>query len=151
MSARVQITFACSGCDAVHDAGSHLVRRQFRSFSGRDYGVGTWQWIGMPEFASLFPADWEKDTLTGADYCPKCAAEVWPITEVPGFGQLAYRERRCLELEQAGKTVDEIAATFQVTPERISQIIDQSRKVLAQVGPNRGHRQRLGSRVRIVL
>lgn len=45
---------------------------------------------------------------------------------------LSYRERRCLELEAEGKTLDEIAATFQVTPERIRQIIDQARLVLKQ-------------------
>lgn len=83
MSARVQITFHCSGCSEVHDAGSHSVRRKFRGISGGDSGLGHWHWEGQPSFRELFPNGWESDPLTGADYCPRCAEEIWPEDQVP--------------------------------------------------------------------
>lgn len=78
MSAMVEITFRCSGCGATHDAGKHHIARFFRSFSGRDYGFGSWYWKDMPNPAELFPDGWAKDPYTSADYCPKCADEIWP-------------------------------------------------------------------------
>lgn len=40
---------------------------------------------------------------------------------------LAYRERRVLEMEDQGKTIEEIATAFQVVPERIRQISVQAK------------------------
>lgn len=75
MSATIEITWNCSGCDAKVGSEPLLAIRRFRSFSGRDYGFGAWSWPTL-DLAAAYPADWIQDPHTGADYCPKCAAEL---------------------------------------------------------------------------
>lgn len=45
---------------------------------------------------------------------------------------LSFRERRCLELREEGRTLKEIAAIFKVSPNRIRQIVNQAHKILVQ-------------------
>lgn len=86
MSAKVEITWLCSGCDETFEVESQRVERRFRSVSGRDYGIGGWVW-DAPEIASTFPGGWSQDPYTGSDYCPKCAAEIWPEQEGADDGE----------------------------------------------------------------
>ena len=76
MSATVEITWHCAGCDARVGPARHRIVRKFRSFSGRDHGLGVWHY-DMPNPSDSFPVGWVKDPLTCGDYCPKCAAEIW--------------------------------------------------------------------------
>lgn len=76
MSARVDITFDCNGCDEKVTPARQYVGRKFRGINGKDHGFGVWVWDG-PDLAALYPDQWQEDPLTSADYCPKCAAEIW--------------------------------------------------------------------------
>ena len=73
MSIKVTVHYACNGCDASVDAKAEM-RREFRSFSGRDHGIGTWnmqnQWKLVEATA---PEGWVPfDPYTNITYCPKC-------------------------------------------------------------------------------
>lgn len=77
MSIRMHVTFHCNGCSAVADAGVHAAPRKFRSFSGRDYGLGCW-FVEYPNVVDMYPEGWEDDPYTSALYCEDCAKEIWP-------------------------------------------------------------------------
>lgn len=77
MSATAVIQFSCSGACGATAEYSQLVSRRFHGINGKDHGFGVWRW-NLPDLSTLLPEDWVSDPLSCADYCPKCAAEVWP-------------------------------------------------------------------------
>ena len=70
----VTVHYRCDGCDAEAD-GVMPIRKEFRSFSGRGYGIGTTVFADSIE--SVAPEGWMPfDPYTYACYCPKCWKEI---------------------------------------------------------------------------
>lgn len=70
----VTVQFSCGGCDAKAE-GTHPLRKEFVSVSGRSYGIGLLQWACGVE--NVVPEGWVAfDPYTGCTYCPKCWAEI---------------------------------------------------------------------------
>ena len=69
----VKVIFECGGCGATAE-GTDRLRRHFRSFSGRSWGLGS---THDDAAASVVPEGWIAfDPWTYATYCPKCWAEI---------------------------------------------------------------------------
>lgn len=67
------LKLSCSGC-FVEAEGTKPLSRKFRSFSGNDYGFGTY--VVEPIDDSV-PEGWVMfDPHTGCTYCPKCWADI---------------------------------------------------------------------------
>lgn len=72
----VRVIFECGGCDAVAQSADRL-KREFRSITGRSYGIGGP--IEANTVEDITPAGWVAfDPYTYCTYCPKCAQEIWP-------------------------------------------------------------------------
>jgi len=70
----VLVTFHCGGCLAVAP-GTDALRREFRSLSGRTYGIGGA--ISVNSIEGITPEGWVAyDPYTFATYCPECWAEI---------------------------------------------------------------------------
>jgi hypothetical protein len=81
MSVKVSITYDCGGCDKVETIDAGIVKRSFRSFSGRDHGFGTWMTQG-PDYAAFAPEGWMAfDPYTQCCYCPACVALIFGETD----------------------------------------------------------------------
>lgn len=73
----VHVEFRCGGCDAV-SAGTEPLRVEFRSFSGRSYGVG--KAVASNTVEDVCPEGWiAYDPYTYCTYCPTCAAELGKV------------------------------------------------------------------------
>lgn len=72
----MKITAICGGCNATADAGR--VVQRFHSISGRGLGVGRY----CIEIDWTLPDDWVPFDLIGCTYCPECAKEIWPPSQV---------------------------------------------------------------------
>ena len=70
----VTVKFSCGGCDAVAE-GTDWLRREFRSISGRSYGLG--HVVPANTVEDVTPDGWIAfDSYTYATYCPKCWSEI---------------------------------------------------------------------------
>ena len=70
----VTVHYRCGGCSAEAD-GTKPIRKEFRSFSGRSYGIGFLVFANSAE--SVAPEGWVPfDPYTYACYCPECWAEI---------------------------------------------------------------------------
>lgn len=71
------LRYRCSGCDAAEDRDTEI-KHEFRSFSGKDYGVGSYSYLSQRELVrETVPQDWIPfDPYTNTTYCPKCWAEI---------------------------------------------------------------------------
>lgn len=68
-----RLILECGGCFAKAE-GTGPLRREFRSFSGRSHGFGTYCIRPVEE---LTPPGWIMfDPWTGCTYCPTCWAEI---------------------------------------------------------------------------
>ena len=77
----VTVTYECGGCFATE---KRLLHRHFRSFDGKGWGFGVYE-FDTPQ--SVAPDGWQVfDAYTGACYCPKCWAEIedGPASEIEG-------------------------------------------------------------------
>lgn len=74
---RVELHYCCGGCHAKESVETWL-KREFRSFSGRDHGWGTHSLTPSKQLVEeTCPKDWISfDPYTGATYCPKCWSEI---------------------------------------------------------------------------
>jgi hypothetical protein len=74
---RVTLHYSCGGCDA-RESVETWIKRQFLSFSGRDYGFGSYVFDSQAKLADeTCPKDWIAfDPYTSATYCPKCWDEI---------------------------------------------------------------------------
>ena len=72
----VRLLLECGGCDAT--ATSEPWRREFRSFSGRGHGWGSYV---MPDPTEVCPEGWVLWDLINATYCPDCLASI--VAESP--------------------------------------------------------------------
>lgn len=74
---QVEVDYSCGGCDA-HEKVKAWVKNEFRSFSGRDHGFGTYHLTEMKDVIdSTCPEGWIAfDPYTQATYCPKCWSEL---------------------------------------------------------------------------
>jgi hypothetical protein len=75
----VKVEYHCGGCDAVATAPGQTIRREFESFSGHAYGVGTH--VLKPSIdgvvTSAAPEGWMPfDPYTQCTYCPACWASI---------------------------------------------------------------------------
>jgi len=63
----------CDGCDA--ETNIERIKKTFVSFSGRDYGLGSWQ---LPDLDALVePTGWIwSDPYTSCTYCPECWSSI---------------------------------------------------------------------------
>jgi len=81
----VKVLFECGGCDAKAE-GTDYLRREFRSISGRSYGIG-----GAVEVNSVddvVPEGWVAfDPYTYCCYCPVCVEDIWPSSALTGEGE----------------------------------------------------------------
>lgn len=70
----VKISLSCDGCFA--ETGPHILpHRTFRSFDGRGYGFGVWEYPGIED--APFPEGWlHSDPHSGCTYCPACWEEI---------------------------------------------------------------------------
>lgn len=70
----VRVVFECGGCDAKAD-GTGDLRMEFRSLSGRTYGLGGP--VPANRVEDLAPEGWRAfDPWTYCTYCPKCWTEI---------------------------------------------------------------------------
>ena len=82
----VRLVLECGGCDAT--ATSETWRREFRSISGQDYGLGSYV---LPDPTTVCPAGWVLWDLINATYCPACwesICEDSPPPEGPPIGSV---------------------------------------------------------------
>jgi hypothetical protein len=70
----VHVEFRCGGCEAKA-WGTHWLKREFRSFSGRTYGIGGT--VPSNTIEDITPEGWiAYDPWTYCCYCPKCWTEI---------------------------------------------------------------------------
>lgn len=70
----VTVVFSCGGCDATVE-GTKPLAREFRSFSGRSWGIGGS--VDTVKVDDVVPEGWVAfDPYTYATYCPKCWGEI---------------------------------------------------------------------------
>ena len=70
----VEVIFRCGGCSATAP-GKEPLKREFRSFSGRSWGVGGS--INVNYVDDVAPDGWVAyDPYTYCTYCPKCWEEI---------------------------------------------------------------------------
>lgn len=70
----VKVIFHCNGCQATAP-GTDTLRREFRSVSGRDWGIGGV--ISINSVEDVTPQGWwAYDPYTFATYCPKCRQSI---------------------------------------------------------------------------
>lgn len=83
----VRVLFDCSGCDAKAE-GTEPLRREFRSFSGRSWGIGSA--VDANSVDDVTPPGWVAfDPYTYATYCPACWDSI--TTEVGVLRERAVR------------------------------------------------------------
>ena len=67
----VRLTFSCGGC---HEEATGSIRKQFRSITGKSYGIGSYFITDIEEAA---PDGWIVfDPWTQCTYCPDCWADL---------------------------------------------------------------------------
>jgi hypothetical protein len=75
----VEVVFSCGGCDATAK-GTEPIKKEFRSFSGRNYGLGGYRIT--PSVEDVAPEGWIAfDPFTLCTYCPACWAEICQAQE----------------------------------------------------------------------
>lgn len=70
----INVLFECGGCSAKAQ-GTAPLRREFRSYSGRAYGIGGT--VNVNTIEDVTPEGWVAfDPYTYATYCPDCWAQI---------------------------------------------------------------------------
>ena len=75
----VTVHYSCGGCDATTE-GTEPLNAEFRSLSGRTYGIGGTVFTNSAK--TVAPEGWVAfDPYTYCCYCPKCWAEIMDAEE----------------------------------------------------------------------
>jgi len=74
---RLELYYSCGGCHA-YEKREAWIKRQFLSFSGREYGFGNHVFDSQKTLVDeTCPAGWMAfDPYTSATYCPTCWDEI---------------------------------------------------------------------------